>query len=139
MSYSTERAYIARYLQDSDFYESLTPVVFENLDLPDVENTEYCYFSIKNLGGFQVTRGGSSNLHRYYGETKITIYTNIDKGVSSSLLKADMICSRFLNSIITISDKETVVFQEPTVFRGKTKDGRYAVEVTCPFYRNEYK
>lgn len=139
MSYSTERAHIGRYLQDSEFYESLKPVVFENLDIPEVANKEYCYFSINNLGGFQVTRGGRTNLHRFYGQAKVTIYTNIDKGVLSSLLKADMICNRFLNAIIVVNDSETIVFQEPTIFRGKTKDGRYAVEVTCPFYRNEYK
>lgn len=138
MSYANERAYIAQYFQNHPDFSSLGTVGFENLPIEDVATEDYCLFNILNFSSFQVSHGGTTNMHRFLGAVQVTVLATENSGLGSALTKADKIAGIFRNKRITISPTEWVNFEAPEIFRGQLSDGRFTVFVRCPFYRNEY-
>jgi hypothetical protein len=109
-----------------------TPIDWDNVDYKPVTGTSWVRFRI--LGGFgQQMSTGAVPLHRNTGILDIAIFTKLGIGTDTAKGHAD-----FAMAIFRGWQSGGITCRTPYVTRAGEASGWYQLNVTVPFFRNEY-
>lgn len=130
MSYEAEFISITDYFNTQ--WASATPIAWPNVRFDPDEHVEFVRVTILNGDAFQASMGNDVNDYRHLGIVVVQIFVEPNSGAKRARSLVDSVCSIFRSKYI-----DDLRFRTPDVNTIGIREGRYQVNVNCPFYRDE--
>lgn len=131
MSFSTERSVIHKHFADN---WTETEVAYDNVEFEPQADASWVRIVIRNGEGNQADINDTAPLFRYSGVVIVQVFVPIRKGTDNALKLADAVSDIFRRQQLN----HGIVFRTPYVTNVGQTNEWYQINVSCPFWRDEF-
>lgn len=130
MSYTAELVSVTSTFEAQ--WAALTPVAWPNVKFDPDEYEEWVRLVVLNGDANQASMGNDVNLHRFQGTVVVQIFVEPNSGAKRARELADTVCNMFRGKYV-----DNLLFRTPSQVVIGVVEGRYQINVNCPFHRDD--
>lgn len=131
MSFAKERAVLESYFHDN---WTETEVAYDNVDF-DPSTDAWVRFKIQNGDSVQADINHSNPLYRHIGVVMVQVFVPVKSGTNRARELADTVSNMFRR----VQPGHGITLRTPSIFTVGPNNEWFQVNVSCPFWRNEFE